>query len=82
MAGGMGGMGGGGGMGGDPMGGGAGAGGGTPAPKAAINVTTVWDAIRGVLGKHAERQEGVRKPHHKSDDDQEKQKSKLKSLMQ
>jgi hypothetical protein len=48
---------GGGGMG-DPMGGGAGAGGATPAPKAAIKVTSVWDVLRNSLGHEAERKEG------------------------
>lgn len=76
--GGMGGGGGGGGLGGglgDPMGGG----GGGEAPRAAINVTTVWDALKGVLGKNADRQEGVIKPHHKN---QEKEPTKKKSLIQ
>lgn len=77
----MAGLGGGGGMGGgaDPMGGGAG--GGAQAPRAAIKVTTVWDAIRNVLGKDAEHKDGVKKPHH-GNNAPKKDAPKPKSLMQ
>jgi hypothetical protein len=77
----------GGGMGGPPMPGGdpmGGAGGGAPGggTRKGINITTVWDAIRDVLGNHAERQSGLQQHTNTPKNDKPQGDKKPKSIIQ
>lgn len=66
--------------GGDAMGGGAG--GAPQGTRKAINVTTVWDAIKEVLGKDAHREINAGKKSSPPRDDGNSDKKKPKSLIQ